>query len=76
VQRLSSSTKDRSDVGILVADIKVLVQHFSLASFCHVKRNLNAAAHILAKSSLLADSTCVFHYVPNSIRRTLCTFVS
>jgi hypothetical protein len=73
VQRLSSSTKHRPYVGILVADIKVLVQHFSSPSLCHVKRFLNEAAHILAKSSLLADFTCVFH--SDSIRRTLYTFV-
>jgi hypothetical protein len=76
VQLLSSCTKDRSSVGILVADIKVLVQHFLSASFCQVKRNLNEAAHILAKLNLLADYAYVFHSVPDSIGRTFCSFVS
>jgi ribonuclease HI len=76
VQRLSSSAKDRSNVGIMVADIKVLTQHFSSASFCHVKRNLNEVAHILAKSSLLVDSTCIFYSLPDCIRQTFCNVVS
>jgi hypothetical protein len=46
---------------------------FSSVSFCHVKRNLNEAAHILAKTSLF--SSCFFDSVPDCIRGTSCTNV-
>ena len=75
IHRLSSSAIDRSSVGILVAEIKHLVKFFSLATFHHVNHNLNEAAHILAKSSLLVNSSCVFNSVPDCIRGTLCNVV-
>uniref|UniRef100_A0A8R7P8F8 Reverse transcriptase zinc-binding domain-containing protein n=1 Tax=Triticum urartu TaxID=4572 RepID=A0A8R7P8F8_TRIUA len=50
VQRVNSSSIDRSEVGVVVSDIKRLVACFSSVSFCHVKRSLNAAAHILARA--------------------------
>ena len=72
IQRINSSTVDRSSVGLLVAGIKLLVRGFTSVSFCHVKRGLNEAAHILAKSCVSANSSCVFNYVPDCIRGTLC----
>jgi hypothetical protein len=37
---------DRSSVGVVVEDIKVMARVFLSASFVHVKRSLNVAAHI------------------------------
>ena len=45
IQRLQSSSLDRSVVGILVGEIKSLVDVFREVSFTQVKRNLNVAAH-------------------------------
>jgi hypothetical protein len=73
IQRLNSSVLDRSSVGILVAEVKHMTKSFSSVSFCHVKRNLNEAAHILAKTSLF--SSCFFDSVPDCIRGTSCTIV-
>jgi hypothetical protein len=55
IQRLNSLVLDRSSVGILVAEVKHMAKSFSSVSFCHVKRNLNKAAHILAKTSLFSS---------------------
>ena len=45
IQRINSSTNDRSEVGAVVTDIKLLAAGFSSVSFCHVKRSSNVAAH-------------------------------
>jgi ribonuclease HI len=72
IHRLNSSSVDRSMVGILVSDIKHLATVFSSVSFVHVRRRLNEAAHLLAKSCVNALSSQVFYSVPDCIRRTLC----
>jgi hypothetical protein len=72
VQRLNSSRMDRSSAGILVHGIKTMTNSFTSISFIHVKRNLNEAAHILAKSCLSVSSSEIFHSVPDCIRETLC----
>jgi hypothetical protein len=71
VQRFNSSCMDWSSVGLVVSGIKNLVRGFTSVSFCHVKRVLNAVAHLLAKSCDL-NSSCVFYYVPEFIWGTLC----
>jgi hypothetical protein len=76
VQRLNSSTMDRSAVGMLVAEIKASGRGFMSISFRHVKRVFNQAAHLLAKSSLDVNSSCVFFSVPEFIRGTFCIDVS
>ena len=62
VQRLDSTTRVVL-CGILVDDIKHLVKNFNSASFVHVKREQNEAAHLLAKSCSNANSSEVFYYV-------------
>jgi hypothetical protein len=37
---------DQSSIGVVVQDIKVMTKVFLSASFVHVKRSLNVAAHI------------------------------
>jgi hypothetical protein len=70
VQRLKSSTMDRSIVGMVVAEIKGFGRDFSSISFRDVKRVFNPAAHLLAKSSLDVNSSCVFHSVSEFIQET------
>jgi ribonuclease HI len=72
IQRINSLTVDRSSVGLIISGIKLLARDFSSVSFCHVKRVLNEAAHILAKSCASVNSSCVFNSVPECIRETLC----
>jgi hypothetical protein len=72
IQRLNSLAPDRSPVGSVVQDIKVLVAGFSSVTFKHVKRSLNEAAHILARSCDLATLCFISDFAPDSIRETLC----
>jgi hypothetical protein len=41
-------------------------------TFKHVKRSLNEAAHILARSCDLATLGFISDFAPDSIRETLC----
>jgi hypothetical protein len=72
VQRITSSRMDRFSVSILVSGIKEVSKYFTSVSFTHVKRHLNEAAHILAKSCFSVSSSEVFYSVPDYIRETLC----
>jgi hypothetical protein len=72
VHRLNSSVMDRSSMGLLVDDIKSMTNSFTSVSFIHVKRNLNEAAHILAKSCGSYTSSEVFYSFPDCIGETLC----
>jgi hypothetical protein len=72
IQRINSSTNDRSEVGAVVADIKRLTTSFSYVSFRHVRRSLNVAAHILARSCEFAVSRVVSYDAPDCIRQALC----
>jgi ribonuclease HI len=85
VQRLCSSTpdrsqvgsvvQDRSQVGSVVQDIRVMAADFSVVSFRHVNRSLNEAAHILARSYNLASQGFISDFAPECIRETLCNDV-
>jgi hypothetical protein len=58
-------------VGAVVADIKLKSRSFSSVSFCHVKRSLNEAAHILARSVDVTSLGFISTSAPDSIRKTL-----
>jgi hypothetical protein len=72
IQRLLSSKPDRSLVGAVVADIKLKSRSFSSVFFRHVKRSLNEAAHILARSVDVTSLGFISISAPDSIRKTLC----
>jgi hypothetical protein len=57
VQCLHSEARDRSPVGILVEEIKFVVKDLTSISFIHVKRELNEAVHLLAKSCNCLNSS-------------------
>jgi ribonuclease HI len=63
IQRLNSTVHDRSQVGVLVKDIKLMAADLSVASFRHVKRSLNEAAHILARPCNLASLGFISNYM-------------
>jgi hypothetical protein len=50
VQRINSPTQGRSSAGILVSDIKVLMNGFLSCSVKHYGRRMNVAVHKLARS--------------------------
>ncbi|MBA0573128.1 hypothetical protein Golob_000420, partial [Gossypium lobatum] len=49
IKRLHSCTADRSILGLIVVDIKCSLVLFDRVTFHHVKREGNAAAHVLAR---------------------------
>jgi ribonuclease HI len=67
VNRLNSTMMDKSSVGIVMAGIKHLVKDFASVSFRHVKRVLNKAAHLLAKSCTDVNSSLVSYSVSDFI---------
>jgi hypothetical protein len=76
IQRLKSAGPDRSPVGSVVMDIKFLVAGFSSATFRHVRRHLNKAAHILARTFDFSSSGFFSDFAPDCIRKTLCIDVA
>jgi hypothetical protein len=69
VQRLNSTIMDRSSDGLIVAGIKVQLGGFALASFRHVKRVFNEAAHCLVEG---VNSSSIFLSIPDCTRETFC----
>jgi hypothetical protein len=51
IQRIRSTTMDRSFLGVVIQDIKKMASLFSSCSFLHVPRLLNESAHVLARCS-------------------------
>jgi hypothetical protein len=72
ISRINSGMEDRSSVGIIVVGIKHLVKDFTSVSFRHVRRALNEAAHLLAKSCVNVNSSFIFHSVSEFLRGTFC----
>jgi hypothetical protein len=75
VQRILSPGCDRSAVGIVVEDIKILASRFISCTVKHYGRKLNVAAYKLARSC----EHLVFHefyVIPECIREVLCTDVA
>jgi hypothetical protein len=72
IQRLHSKTKDRSRVGVLTDKIRFLMKDLTSILFIHAKRELNGAAHLLAKFCNSLSSSEIFISAPDCIHRTLC----
>jgi hypothetical protein len=72
IQRTLSCKPDRSLVGTVVRDIKRMTMYFDSAVFRHVKRSLNEAAHILARTCDVTSLGFISSSAPVSIRKTLC----
>jgi hypothetical protein len=72
VQRLRSPAQDRSFVGVVCQDIKLLRSGFTIFSINHVSHHSNESAHILARSAEHFGSYLVRNFAPECIRRTLC----
>ncbi|KAI4995184.1 hypothetical protein ZWY2020_035087 [Hordeum vulgare] len=75
IQRIRSSSMDRSLVGSVVGDIKRLASEFDICSFKHVGRSSNVMAHVLARRSMLSSCNFYFDVVPECLREELCNDV-
>jgi hypothetical protein len=76
VQRVNSPVIDRSQVGVIVQDIKTLADGFASVSFIHVYRQCNIAAHTLARSAEQFISVVFRNSIPDCIRQTICNGLS
>jgi ribonuclease HI len=72
VQRLLSDEQDRSYVGVITDDIKLLRSRFSSFSVSHIRRCNNKSAHILARSAEQFISFVSRNCIPECIRQTIC----
>jgi ribonuclease HI len=76
VQRVNSLELDRSQVGVVVQDIKAMASSFASVLFIHVYRQCNIAAHSLARSAELFISVTFRNSIPDCIRQTICNGLS
>jgi hypothetical protein len=72
VNRINSSTLDRSFLGVVIQDIKKDAAMFSSYSFFHVPRKRNESAHILAHRSETFGSVSYRFVAPECIQGILC----
>jgi hypothetical protein len=75
VQRINSSTRDRSLVGIIVEDIQAMIATMSSVTCCHISRLLNNSAHILAHRVEQCGISFFRNSVPDCIRSQLCNVI-
>jgi ribonuclease HI len=72
VQRINTTSMDRSYLGVVIQDIKKTAALFKACSFVHVPRSLNESAHVLACNSELLGFTIFRNSVPVCIQEILC----
>jgi hypothetical protein len=76
VQRVNSSEVDRSQVGVVVQDIKAIASGFFSVSFTHIYRQCNVAAYTLARSAEQFVSVLFRNSILDCIRQTICNGLS
>ena len=73
IKKLQSRVTDRSNIGIIIEDIKKVVCTSTVAfSFIHVNRYCNKAAHVLARSADRLSESVWLHVPPEFLWSTLC----
>ena len=72
VRKLMQKSLDRSHIGAIVQDIKMMRNNFDDISFVFVSRNCNEVAHVLAKSANQTAGLMCLNDAPESIRALLC----
>jgi hypothetical protein len=63
---------DRSHVGVIIQDVKNLVNGNPFVSFTHICRWCNEAAHLIAKVADQYDGFVWFNEPPEFIRAIIC----
>lgn len=76
IRRIQAWARDRSSVGCVVSDFKVLASRFLSCSFKHVNRLCNAAAHVLARRAELNPCNSHRGVIPDCIQDVLCNDVT
>jgi hypothetical protein len=72
IQRIQSPAKDRSLVGVMTEDIKILATSFLCVTFRHVSRLCNNSAHALARRAELYGSIFFRLSASDFIRGNVC----
>lgn len=72
VKKLLSTGKDRSQVAVLIQDIKQAAKGSIAFSFIHVSRSCNEVANSLARSADQLSESVWFREAPEFIRASLC----
>jgi ribonuclease HI len=75
VQRINSSARDRSLIGVVVEDIKAMAATMSSVTVHHISRLLNNSAHVLARRVQHFGSPFFRNSVPDCIRFELCNVI-
>ncbi|KAI5000327.1 hypothetical protein ZWY2020_004916 [Hordeum vulgare] len=70
--KVTSPMMDRSQIGVVVFDIKSRAPKFESCLFTNVSWSCNMATHVLAKSSEHDLGSCWFDEVPEVIRNIVC----
>jgi hypothetical protein len=76
VQRINNPEFDRSQVGVVVLDIKSQISEFSSVSVSHVFRQSNIAAYTLARSTEHFIFATFRDSILDCIRQTICNGLS
>lgn len=71
VNKIQSMAKDRSQVAVIIHDIKQATKRSISFSFIHVSRSCNEVAHSLARSADHLSESVWFHEAPELIRTSL-----
>jgi hypothetical protein len=72
IKKINSKVYDKSHIGIIIQDVKTLINANPFISFVHVSRWCNEAAHVLAKVADKFDDFVWFNEPPEMIRTILC----
>jgi ribonuclease HI len=76
IQRITSQVRDRSSLGTVIDDIKILATDFESCSFSFSSRKTNVVAHKLARCSEPLVCNISIGVIPEFIRDELCNDVS
>jgi hypothetical protein len=75
IQRLNRPGPDRSVVGLVVKDIRMLIDGFSSATFRHVPHSQNEPAHLLACNCDVSSLGFISDFAPDLVREIICNIV-
>jgi hypothetical protein len=72
IAKIKDRDRDRSASGVVISDIKKMVDRFSSVNFSHQGRLCNRAAHSLARGAESEASVVWVNEVPEVIRTIIC----
>ena len=72
IKKIRSKVYDRSNVGVIVQDVKNLICENPSVTLTYVSRRCNKAAHVLAKQADVFKDVVWFNESPEIIRNIIC----